>query len=403
MENVIRSRPKRSLTRRLLAPIASLVLLAGGGWGAYQFYDADQDVDEQVIAVDSASSAKDELRMLFASEEPSAAPPLTVAETAPVEETKAPKKTLAKVDRYANVSVEPAKMTSMPPELPPSVSESTPAKQAALGNRYATALTTGAQQSSAEKSPALESPATQPAKIDVARGQEPNTNPLRATGSLVVPSDLGAREAFGEAPTQSPKTEASNPFAPAQPGTNGDDELASALQQARPLQVGQHPPNLARNRYQAPASLPPGISTTPQNRRPAPPIAIQSPPQRQLPSIGASPLGTPPVGLRTNSVQAQPPSAADYSSVPQSLTPTPGLANHPGTGRPGESLLEGVQSPSIMIQKLAPEGIQVGKRCTFAIRVQNSGQRTAHQVQIHDEVPLGTELVGTAPRATVSG
>jgi uncharacterized repeat protein (TIGR01451 family) len=66
-------------------------------------------------------------------------------------------------------------------------------------------------------------------------------------------------------------------------------------------------------------------------------------------------------------------------------------------------LLEGAQSPSISIQKLAPENIQVGKRCTFAVRVQNHGQRAAQNVQIHDEVPLGTELVGTAPRATVSG
>ncbi|NOY28890.1 MAG: DUF11 domain-containing protein, partial [Planctomycetes bacterium] len=31
------------------------------------------------------------------------------------------------------------------------------------------------------------------------------------------------------------------------------------------------------------------------------------------------------------------------------------------------------------------------------------GQRTAQNVQIRDEVPLGTELVGTAPRAAVSG
>jgi uncharacterized membrane protein len=44
----------------------------------------------------------------------------------------------------------------------------------------------------------------------------------------------------------------------------------------------------------------------------------------------------------------------------------------------------------------------VGKKCTFAIRVQNTGQRTAQNVKIHDEVPLGTQLLGTAPRATVN-
>jgi uncharacterized repeat protein (TIGR01451 family) len=94
------------------------------------------------------------------------------------------------------------------------------------------------------------------------------------------------------------------------------------------------------------------------------------------------------------------------TAVPETaknLTPTPGLTNRPGTGRPGERLLEGLQSPAITIQKLAPAEIQVGKRCTFAIRVQNTGQRTAQNVQIHDEIPLGTELVGTAPRAAISG
>ena len=188
--------------------------------------------------------------------------------------------------------------------------------------------------------------------------------------------------------------------------------------QARPLQANplpaspSQPPTLANSRYQS-APLPSAplpstpLPSTPPNtarvKRPAPPLAIQTQPQQQMPPLGASPLGAPPVALRHNRAPANPPMPAELNTALQGRTPTPGLANHPGTGRPGESLLEGAQSPSITIQKLAPEEIQVGKRCTFAIRVQNSGQRTAQSVQIRDEVPLGTELVGTAPRATVSG
>ena len=37
------------------------------------------------------------------------------------------------------------------------------------------------------------------------------------------------------------------------------------------------------------------------------------------------------------------------------------------------------------------------------MRVQNTSQRTAHNVQVMDEVPLGTQLIGTAPKANVSG
>ena len=95
-------------------------------------------------------------------------------------------------------------------------------------------------------------------------------------------------------------------------------------------------------------------------------------------------------------MHAEPP----RSSAP---TPTPGLTRQEGTGRPGERLLEGLQNPSISVEKLAPPEIQVGKKCTFAIRVQNTGQRTAQNVKIHDEVPLGTQLLGTAPRATAQG
>ena len=35
--------------------------------------------------------------------------------------------------------------------------------------------------------------------------------------------------------------------------------------------------------------------------------------------------------------------------------------------------------------------------------MQNNSQRTAHNVQVTDEVPLGTQLIGTAPKANVSG
>lgn len=418
MENVIRSRPKRSLLRRLFAPVTALALLSGGGWGAYQFYDPEQVGEVHATAAHSAPSAKDELKMLFASEDaPATAASATLAKVSPIEKTPAPKNTPAKTDRYAM-------STLAPPELPPLVAEETPVVQetSSLGGRYATALTTVPQspQKLASQKPE-ESPATKPTTTDVARGQEPNTNPLRAASTPTTPPDHDARAAFGEALSQAPKTSASNPFASTQSASTPSDNLADALKQARPLQ-----PTTTTPRYQPGPPLPSSQPVIAQTQRPAPPLDIQTPQQQPLPELGASPLGAPPVALQTSRVLATPPQVASQQSqqtaspqlanldsfpqglapqnlAPQGLTPTPGLANHPGTGRPGESLLEGVQSPSIMIQKMAPEEIQVGKRCTFAIRIQNNSQRTAQNVQIRDEIPLGTELVGTAPRATVSG
>ena len=241
----------------------------------------------------------------------------------------------------------------------------------------------------------------------MARGQEPNANPLRAATPPTAPPDLDARAAFGAALTQAPKI--SVPAPSNQPAPNRSNDLATALQQARPLQASPTKPQVpTNNRYQT-APLPSSAPNKAHVQRPAPPLAIQNPPQRQLPPTGGNPFGSSQVALNNrapanhNRAPSNPPLPAKLNPAQQGSTPTPGLANHPGTGRPGESLLEGTQSPSITIQKLAPEEIQVGKRCTFAIRVQNSGQRTAQRVQIRDEVPLGTELVGTAPRATVSG
>ena len=71
-----------------------------------------------------------------------------------------------------------------------------------------------------------------------------------------------------------------------------------------------------------------------------------------------------------------------------------------GTGQPGGQQLEGVQSPQLAIQKLAPKEIQVGKPAAFRVSVRNVGQIPAADVEISDLVPKGTRLLGTTPQAT---
>jgi uncharacterized repeat protein (TIGR01451 family) len=70
-----------------------------------------------------------------------------------------------------------------------------------------------------------------------------------------------------------------------------------------------------------------------------------------------------------------------------------------GIGRPGAQQLEGSQTPSLAIEKTAPAEIQVGKPATFIIRVRNAGAVVAHGVEIHDEIPQGTQLISTKPPA----
>lgn len=107
------------------------------------------------------------------------------------------------------------------------------------------------------------------------------------------------------------------------------------------------------------------------------------------------------------------------SAAPRTLTapqndrlPDPGdneqanpLAEEPsrareGTGKPGSPQLEGPQSPQLVIQKTAPAEVQVGKPAVFQIRVRNVGPVPAHSVEIRDEIPKGTRLITTSPRAS---
>ena len=81
---------------------------------------------------------------------------------------------------------------------------------------------------------------------------------------------------------------------------------------------------------------------------------------------------------------------------------TAGQTNQPlitGHGRPGNQQLEGAQAPTLVVEKAAPEEIQVGKPAIFAIRVQNTGTVMAQSVEIHDLIPQGTHLLECRPPA----
>ncbi len=70
-----------------------------------------------------------------------------------------------------------------------------------------------------------------------------------------------------------------------------------------------------------------------------------------------------------------------------------------GLGFPGEQALEGPQQPALLVRKIAPTEIQVGKPAKFRIHVRNVGNRPASDVVVRDPIPQGTRLVGSTPRA----
>jgi uncharacterized repeat protein (TIGR01451 family) len=99
--------------------------------------------------------------------------------------------------------------------------------------------------------------------------------------------------------------------------------------------------------------------------------------------------------------EVQQPSAAEAAPAAAPLAAA-SLDNEPqseGTGRPGDPQLNGAQAPALTIEKSAPPEIQIGKPAKFTIKVKNAGTATAHEVEVHDSVPQGTQLLDSTPPA----
>ncbi len=370
METNSTARPSRNLFRRLLWPAGmALAVIGASCGGAYWCLNGSAEAETDTENPLRAHSATEELKNLFAAEK--AEPQLTPQAQqlfGGAADTSATVGTSGTVvgDRYGQYAPEVA--------LPPLVEE--------------------------------ESPET---TEEITRGQGPDVNPLRpmdvqvqqaAAEEEITPTDVDPREAFAEAAPVQEHTAMPPAEVTTQPSV---DPLANAFQNAQPL--GQVAPAPNSNPF---AAIPtPAAAPTENYRYSATSQTPSLPPAVDLSATNAASTSRQPTpAFPMEEARVPTPAEPQFASVEPAntgLTPTPGLASQPGSGRPGERLLEGSQTPSLTILKLAPPEIQVGKRCTFGIRVQNSGQRTAQNVQVHDEIPLGTELVGTAPRASVSG
>ncbi len=74
-----------------------------------------------------------------------------------------------------------------------------------------------------------------------------------------------------------------------------------------------------------------------------------------------------------------------------------GALSATGAGKPGPQHLQGLQSPSLTVEQIAPDEVQVGKPAVFEIRVRNVGSVTAHDVRVEEEIPQGAQLISTKP------
>ncbi len=174
-------------------------------------------------------------------------------------------------------------------------------------------------------------------------------------------------------------------------------------------------PAAAADIYQEPAmdDLPPGQAFG------GPPLSDSIQPPAGLPLEATDALAVPvqpasdnafevntPAGLAPQDMATTPPAEATAGNFATQAganlpvgAPAAATATGEGTGVPGPNDLEGPQASSITIEKTAPSEIQVGKPATFQIDVRNNGSATVEQVEVRDEIPKGTQLLGTSPPA----
>ncbi len=326
----------------------------------------------------------------------------------------------------------------------------------AIGGRYAIPANTSAPVAPAEIEPIVDDPplvadsSTQSAEAEaemeaeptpaLARGQEPNNDDESAaddSAEISEPTSLTAaepkalelpagtadrrvgaqraRDAFRDEPATKPA-----------PGATGGSRYASAP--AASAAAGRERLALQDSTMVNPfASQPAPISSTPASSGTTEPRELI----QGLPAANSSPQSNPAAAFgeqlpadtarSARATYSQPP--RDYGSggplrqpegAPSSLNGLGGgspsysagggtAAAIEGTGKPGERALEGPQKPTLVIQKIAPPELQVGKPAKFVVQVRNVGGQVAEEVTIRDEVPQGTKLVSTTPTAVSDG
>jgi uncharacterized repeat protein (TIGR01451 family) len=273
---------------------------------------------------------------------------------------------------------------------------------------------------------AADNPTAESASATVARGQSPAAdhssppNPLRG-GQVPRDSDTARRAfaaqqvAYNAPPEPSANIEADNPLraaatAPAEqraptselPSFDGEalgDPLAGP-----PAMLDELP------------SVPTDFAPLPTDEFPAQPHAADEPlPMTDAGNLAPIPLSEPSAPLQERAIASEPRVASraaeptlpptsfsdtsDFDDSSFAATAAPSSPTNKASGRPGERALEGPQRPALVMQKFAPDEIQVGKECKFIIKVRNMGQRPADNVVVYDHVPDGTKLVATTPQA----
>ena len=268
-----------------------------------------------------------------------------------------------------------------------------------------------------------------PLRLASGRSDQPSQVVLAAAGAAVAPEDglapavaippawLGGGPLPSAASSNGPSSNGPQTALKAEGATGEPTGEQSAAGPTVAAPVLPSLPSFPMGGASSSATAVQSLSDT--QRPPMPATNLATP--ATLPSIPASPFGA--AAAASSAVPAESPTAspapsslptaspmqaaASLPAVSPAPAPAPVASSAPAAGstqlvsnQPGNRYLDGSQNPSLMIQKRAPEEIQVGKPATFVIAVRNAGNATAHDVRVVDSVPQGARFVSSVPPAT---
>jgi uncharacterized repeat protein (TIGR01451 family) len=271
-----------------------------------------------------------------------------------------------------------------------------------------------AQRGNESTRPSLDEAAGNPLRPAAPPAAQPYPSSNQPASQAAGPStSRPASDSFGLPSQRDNRT--STAATPPPPGRDSIPD-ASAIGLAGPPRNAADPASAPQRVVSASAEQPPnGPALTPKAASPSRSPAGRSATKSDQPASRAgdrytrspaaeaaepAPLKIDPFATPATPVRASKADRSTLATSAQSLQPLESPADVDGVGQPGDRQLEGVQSPQLSIQKVVPKEIQVGKPTSFCVTIRNTGPAPASEVEIHDLVPKGTRLLGTAPQAT---
>ncbi len=351
---------------------------------------------------------------------PQKSPPV-VAKTA-IESTTRP----SAIDLKPTASTRPALPNRIPARTPvvvaKQVSTETPPPVKTFSDQISGARSTGqpvASRTQTTKPPSLRPPTQSPSDVSVDNsfGSRSSAIPnvlnnvtqktsdiaqdLRDSGQKSVNNVFQQTQNRLDSVSTAAKNSLNNPSQSLQSSFNNNPQPqrpTSVVEQRSPIQPATNPnASFDTSRDLKPFGQPSTVGST--SSRPGSTYRTQS---------GPSPQVTQGQSLRRQTAPlSSPPARQSYSQIrtPSSTSGSTAISNvnSGAAGTPGDRQLEGVQAPSLTIEKIAPREIQVNQSADFQIVVRNAGQVTANDVQVFDMIPTGTEYVSAVPQPTRAG